>query len=105
MKQVTQTSTQLDNLPWEQFIDYLKTNMENLNIDNFTTNLEIYQFAANPENMELMTKSALKSLKKTDSKTATSQKAKGLAEMMHLFAKYIMREAESRKEGKEEIKK
>ena len=105
MKQLTQTSAQLDGLPWEQFIDYLKTNMKDLNIDNFNNNLEIYQFAANPNNMKSMTESALKSLKKTNSKTATSQKAKGLAEMMHLFAKYVIREAESRKENRGEIKK
>ena len=86
------TSLTVD-LPWDQMADLIKQ------IDTVDKAAalpeETYIFAANPDNHSFMVVSALKSLQKTDPTTATQEKAEGLAGMMHIFGKMMVKELEA----------
>ena len=86
------TKSQLNTtLPWGNFIDLVGDK----NVEQAASiPEETYLFAADPANHDTMVDSALKSLQSTNQDTATREKAEALADMMHIFAKMMIKELE-----------
>lgn len=83
--------SKLDDLPWGDIVKTAKKN-------NYRgLSLDIFQFALEEDNRTELVKSALKSLEKTDSGSATIEKAESLADMMQIFAKMVVEESERSK--------
>ena len=76
-----------NSLPWDELDAFAKGKYD-------TVSEETYRFALEPSNRELLVKSALKSLQKTDPENATQERAENLADMMVRFAKMALENKE-----------
>lgn len=82
--------TNVNALPWDELDAFAKGKYD-------TVSEETYRFTVDEANREAIIKSALKSLKKTDSASATETRAEQLADMMIRFAQLALKNKETTK--------
>ncbi|GEM_PF-4205964 len=85
-----------DSLPWDVITKLAEEGKYKKNFEEITD--EAFRFAVNDDNHSQVVESAWKSLKKTDP-NATQEQAEGLADMMQILARMVIKRLEEKNDN------